>query len=308
MLFMILAVLTLLQHGVACVYVKIESFDKQSGIQIISNVSIIETKFARTRVECAVLCTNDDNCCSASFLSALEQCEFTDACCPDTKQTKGAITIRKNCNQNVIPNRDCSDLPSGSKSGVYTIHPAAGNNISVFCDMETDNGGWTIGFMKDLQNAIYEIILNTEIILQLTTCNDNIYLILKHKAYKVRFDFEAFTGETAFAIYDTFNVLDETTNYTLHISDYSGTAGDSMKDVDGTRTNGLMFSTRDRDNDMASNQRCGIYKRSGWWHAHCTWANINGIYNTNGDRSVHWKSWLGMKGLRKTKMMIKQKT
>ncbi|XP_071132953.1 fibroleukin-like [Mytilus edulis] len=215
---------------------------------------------------------------------------------------------------NVIPNRDCSDLPSGSKSGVYTIHPAAGNNISVFCDMETDNGGWTViqrrfnGTTDFFRYWDYYKNGFGEISGEHWLGNDNIYLILKHKAYKVRFDFEAFTGETAYAIYDTFNVLDETTNYTLHISDYSGTAGDSMKDVDGTRTNGLMFSTRDRDNDMASNQRCGIYKRSGWWHAHCTWANINGIYNTDADRSVHWKSWLGMKGLRKTKMMIKQKT
>ncbi|XP_063446800.1 fibroleukin-like [Mytilus trossulus] len=132
----------------------------------------------------------------------------------------------------VIPNRDCSDLPLGSKSGVNRIHPAEGNNISVFCDMETDNGGWTViqrrfngttGFYRyweDYKNGFGEISGEHWL------GNDNIYLIVKHKAYTVRFDFEAFTGETAYAIYDTFNVLDETTNYTLHISDYSGTAED----------------------------------------------------------------------------------
>lgn len=83
MFFMILAVLTLLPHGVACVHMKKDSFDKQDGIQIVANVTITETKFARTEVECAVFCTNDDNYCSASFLVDLEQCELTDACCPD---------------------------------------------------------------------------------------------------------------------------------------------------------------------------------------------------------------------------------
>ncbi|XP_052068197.1 fibroleukin-like [Mytilus californianus] len=208
---------------------------------------------------------------------------------------------------------DCSDMPPGSKSGVYTIQPAACNNISVFCDMETDDTGWTViqrrfngttdfyRYWEDYKNGFGDISEEHWL------GNDNIYLILKHKAYKVRFDFEAFTGETAYAIYDTFNVLDETTNYILQISGYTGTAGDSMKDIDGTRNNGLMFSTRDRDNDISNKSSCGIYKRSGWWHAWCTWANINGIYFNNGESSVHWKSWLGMKGLRKTKMMIKQK-
>ncbi|CAC5396822.1 unnamed protein product [Mytilus coruscus] len=35
---------------------------------------------------------------------------------------------------------DCNDLPKWSNSGVYVVR----TNIKVFCDMDTDSGGWTV--------------------------------------------------------------------------------------------------------------------------------------------------------------------
>ncbi len=38
---------------------------------------------------------------------------------------------------------DCAGLDAGSASGIYTICPQ-GEAKSVYCDMETDSGGWTV--------------------------------------------------------------------------------------------------------------------------------------------------------------------
>ena len=43
--------------------------------------------------------------------------------------------------------------------------------------------------------------------------------------YELRIDLEDFDGYATYAKYDTFNIGDFTENYTLKISDYSGTAG-----------------------------------------------------------------------------------
>ncbi len=38
---------------------------------------------------------------------------------------------------------DCAELDTGCQSGIYTIY-LQGKSQSVFCDMETDSGGWTV--------------------------------------------------------------------------------------------------------------------------------------------------------------------
>lgn len=59
--------------------------------------------------------------------------------------------------------RDCSDLGSDHyRSGVYTIYPAGGAGFKVFCDMETDQGGWTVNICK--------IRLGSESVLALVNC------------------------------------------------------------------------------------------------------------------------------------------
>lgn len=41
--------------------------------------------------------------------------------------------------------KDCTELKTAKKtSGVYKIFPAKTEGVKVYCDMDTDNGGWTV--------------------------------------------------------------------------------------------------------------------------------------------------------------------
>lgn len=59
------------------------------------------------------------------------------------KQTK--IHFFK-CYLEILP-RDCSDLPQGSQSGVYTIHPT-NETFDVYCDMDIAGFGWTVSIVE----------------------------------------------------------------------------------------------------------------------------------------------------------------
>ena len=84
-----------------------------------------------------------------------------------------------------------------------------------------------------------------------------------------------FNGVSKYAQYSFFMVGNSASNYTLEISGYSGTAGDSM--TVGINLNGMQFSTYDRDNDKWSNN-CAENYHAGWWFNACFSANLNGVY------------------------------
>ncbi|VDI54469.1 Hypothetical predicted protein [Mytilus galloprovincialis] len=167
--------------------------------------------------------------------------------CPDTY---GGTT----CDDRKI--KDCNDLPQNSSSGVYTLYLENNMEISVFCEMSVDDGGWTVvqrrldgktnflRFWDDYKTGFGNLTGEHWL------GNDNLHYILLQNAYKVRFDLEDFDGNTAYALYNTFNVSNEESGYTLSISDYSGTAGDSMKDSQGNTHDNFMFSTIDREITM----------------------------------------------------------
>ncbi|XP_076075703.1 fibrinogen-like protein A [Mytilus galloprovincialis] len=100
--------------------------------------------------------------------------------------------------------------------------------------METDNGGWTViqtrfdgavNFSRDWSD--YKTGFG-EIAGEHWLGNDNLHIITQKNSYKVRFDLEDYSGNVTYAIYDTFNVGDDGSNYLLNISEYHGTAGTSF--------------------------------------------------------------------------------
>eukprot|EP00058_Branchiostoma_floridae_P003917 XP_002589405.1 hypothetical protein BRAFLDRAFT_77847 [Branchiostoma floridae] len=109
--------------------------------------------------------------------------------------------------------------------------------------------------------------------------------------------------------YSTFRVSGESDGYRLHISGYSGTAGDAM--ADRHYNNGQRFSTVDRDNDDWYSHCSQQFGQGGWWYRDCGASFLNGRYlgncgNSCADRQgVVWYHWRGSYSLKSVSMKIR---
>ena len=126
-------------------------------------------------------------------------------------------------------------------------------------------------------------------------------------------DMQDFEGNSSYAQYSSFSVGDSVSKYTLSVSWYSGTAGDSLATGAFVPNghNGQQFSTRDRDNDVNSNENCAQQFKGGWWYAACHSSNLNGLYHGGPHSSladgVNWRSWRGYNySLQFTEMKLRE--
>ena len=202
---------------------------------------------------------------------------------------------------------DCYDAMTqgANESGVYNIQPNNTNSsFNVYCDMETDGGGWTVLLKR--QDGSVDFYLNWidykngfgnlegEHWLGL----DNMHLLTHQSSDppQLRVDLADWEGNTAFAKYDQFSVDDEDSDYTLSVSGYqsASTAGDSL-----TNQNGQRFTTPDRDNDAWSSS-CAVHHHGPWWHWSCYDSLLTGKYYTSGGpwntvsaHGINWTHWKG---------------
>ncbi|XP_063438721.1 microfibril-associated glycoprotein 4-like [Mytilus trossulus] len=205
---------------------------------------------------------------------------------------------------------DCSDLPQGSESGVYTIYPAD-KKFDVYCDMDTAGFGWTV-FQSRINGTVdfykgwtdYEIgfgNLKSEFWLG----NNLINVLTSSGNYKLYIHLEDFEGHSRYAEYSEFSIGDATSQYTLNIDGYSGDAGDSL-----TYHNGMMFSTKNQDNDIYR-KSCAQRFKGAWWYNACHYSNLNGEYlggqHSNFGNGIIWREWTTQYySLKSTRMMIKR--
>ncbi|XP_016108002.1 tenascin-X-like [Sinocyclocheilus grahami] len=192
---------------------------------------------------------------------------------------------------------DCSqEKQNGAlESGIVEVFPQGreGKPLMLYCDMETDGGGWTVfQRRKDGKTNFFRSwreysngfgALDGEFWLG----NEQLHNFTKMSPMTLRVDLRA-GDELVYAHYSSFTVDSVKKHYTVRVSGYSGTAGDSL-----TYHNGRPFSTRDRD-PQPFITRCAMSYRGGWWYKNCHEANLNGLYNTDTNhQGVIWTKWKG---------------
>lgn len=73
--------------------------------------------------------------------------------------------------------------------------------------------------------------------------------------------------------------------------------------------NGMMFSTKDQDNDKLGSKHCANDFYGGWWYKACHYTNLNGLYAKSALRNPKynsWRTWISdHEALKTTVMMIR---
>jgi len=188
-----------------------------------------------------------------------------------------------------------------------TISYAIKNPVHVFCEMDPNNGGWTViqrrvnggtdfdrtwdEYKKGFGQATSEYWMG----------NDNLAAMTSDKLYSLRIEMIDNEGEKYLAEYAYFSIRGESNNYALSsLGQFRGNTGDSL-----TYHLGQQFSTKDRDNDN-SDVNCAELSHGGWWYKSCQNSNLNGEWGSiSTGQGINWATLTGYnQSLKAVTMML----
>nr|XP_008113837.1 PREDICTED: fibrinogen-like protein 1 isoform X3 [Anolis carolinensis] len=217
----------------------------------------------------------------------------------------------------LVYDQDCAMVFNRGKTenGYYRIRPRMDKEpFLVYCDM-SDGGGWTViqrrsngkenffRLWEEYKEGFGEFQSKGD---EYWLGNDKIYDLLLRGENSLKIDLMDWHGERRYAIYEDFQLKNETDHYRISFGTFSGTAGDALSGGSNfdqqwsASLNGMPFSTSDRDNDRFLAGSCAQESRSGWWFNRCHAANLNGLYYKKGkytassDNGVVWSTWRGL--------------
>ncbi|XP_011708952.1 fibrinogen beta chain [Macaca nemestrina] len=242
------------------------------------------------------------------------------------------------CNIPVVSGKECEEIirKGGETSEMYLIQPDSSvKPYRVYCDMNTENGGWTV--IQNRQDGSVDfgrkwnpykqgfgnIATNTDgknycgLPGEYWLGNDKISQLTRMGPTELLIEMEDWKGDKVKAHYGGFTVQNEANKYQISVNKYRGTAGNALMDGASQLTgenrtmtihNGMFFSTYDRDNDgwltADPRKQCSKEDGGGWWYNRCHAANPNGRYYWGGkytwDMAKHGTDdgvvWMNWKG------------
>ncbi|XP_072174332.1 microfibril-associated glycoprotein 4-like [Diadema setosum] len=254
-----------------------------------------------------VTCSDDSSCYNSA--SCTEYCHppwFRCDCPSDFTGQQCTLSVHYD---GIASN--CKDYYNAghTTSGVLQINPGGSGAFDVYCDMDTDGGGWTI-FQKR-QDGSQDFYLGwSDYVNGFGTVSGEYWLGLE-RLYRLasstvvlRVDLQDWNYNWYYAQY-YFYIHASNDHYRGYFWSYSGTAGDSL-----SYHNGYQFSTYDADHDGWGGN-CAYTYRGAWWHNSCHHSNLNADYVNGGYTSGSANSavWYHLHGhnyaLMRTEMKIR---
>jgi len=262
----------------------------------------------------AITTAKDDAVLRASNLSTQLEAALEAQAAAEEQVRNLTFQLNSRCEQPTSPasaptgQQHCSDLAEGSPSGVYELDLGLDSPIPAYCDMDTDDGGWTViqrradiqpreSFSRDWQEYKDGFGNLTQ---ETWWGNENVHRLTSRlgQQFELRVDLGDWDGNQRYAKYQGFRLSAESDNYRLSYDSYEG--DDSVNSWDSLQdSNNSPFSTRDKDNDDDEGNCAERYDGSGWWWSrYCGWSNLNGVYISGGATSrykngVLWRYWKG---------------
>ncbi|KAG9277313.1 angiopoietin-related protein 3 [Astyanax mexicanus] len=192
---------------------------------------------------------------------------------------------------------DCSEVFNRGQrnSGVYPIKPNQSEPFNVYCDISSDGASTVI--QRRVEGSVdfdqnwdkYEQgfgNLEKEFWLGLA----KIYSIARQSMYILNIQLEDCRDEKRFIEY-MFTLDGPASHYMIHLTPLSGNLPDAM-----SNHTGMMFTTKDKDNDNLEDSNCARNYSGGWWFNACGDTNLNGRYTWARSRSrtplrkgIYWR-------------------
>ncbi|XP_070173660.1 ficolin-2-like [Littorina saxatilis] len=186
---------------------------------------------ARNPLNCARQCNQHESCVTFTIdqgicrgHAVLVTSNTTAVAAPGAQSFAKSNYITK-----AIRPRDCVEVKhSKHESGVVTIYPEDNSPLKVYCDQDTDGGGWLV--FQRRQDGSVDFFRNWteyqtgfgDLLGEFWLGLDALHLLTSRQRYELRVDLMSFEGTEGNITYSNFNISDSSDGYRLGFDNFTG--------------------------------------------------------------------------------------